>query len=134
MFGMVSSVHNVSFDAVDAYGLAQFWSQVVGKPVHDVDKPGDPEVAVDMGDGSNLFFQQVPEGKTIKNRMHVCLRPDHGTRDEEVARLEGIGAKVFDDRRNPDGTGWVVMQDPEGNEFCVERSEAERAAAATAGE
>jgi predicted enzyme related to lactoylglutathione lyase len=125
---MASSIHNVSFDALDAYGLAQFWSEVVGKPVYDVDKPGDPEVAVDMGDGSNLFFQQVPETKTIKNRMHVCLSPDT-TRDAEVARLEELGAKIFDDRRDPDGTGWVVMQDPEGNEFCVERSAAERAAA-----
>jgi predicted enzyme related to lactoylglutathione lyase len=125
---MASSIHNVSFDALDAYGLAQFWSQVVGKPIYDVDNPGDPEVAIDMGDGSNLFFQQVPEGKTIKNRLHVCLRPDT-TRDEEVTRLEAIGAKIFDDRRNSDGTGWVVMHDPEGNEFCVERSVAERAAA-----
>lgn len=125
---MASSIHNVSFDALDAYGLAQFWSEVVGKPVYDVDNPGDPEVAIDMGDGSNLFFQQVPETKTIKNRVHVCLRPDT-TRDAEVARLEKLGAKIFDDRRDPDGTGWVVMQDPEGNEFCVERSAAERAAA-----
>ena len=127
---MASSIHNVSFDALDAYGLAQFWSQVVGKPVYDVDNPGDPEVAIDMGDGSNLFFQQVPETKTIKNRMHVCLRPDT-TRDAEVARLEEIGAKIFADHRNPDGTGWVVMQDPEGNEFCVERSAPERAATST---
>jgi predicted enzyme related to lactoylglutathione lyase len=123
---MASSIHNVSFDALDAYGLAQFWSKVVDKPVYDVDKPGDPEVAIDMGDGSNLYFQQIPEAKTIKNRMHVCLRPDT-TRDEEVARLEELGAKIFDDLRNADGTGWVVMQDPEGNEFCILRGAAERA-------
>ncbi|MBP2330754.1 putative enzyme related to lactoylglutathione lyase [Kibdelosporangium banguiense] len=125
---MASSIHNVSFDARDAYGLAQFWSQVVGKPIYDVDKPGDPEVAIDMGDGSNLFFQQVPEAKSGKNRVHICLQAN-STRDEEVARLEGLGAKIFDDRRNDDGTGWVVMHDPEGNEFCIERSLAEKAAA-----
>lgn len=125
---MASSIHNVSFDARDAYSLAQFWSQVVGKPVDDIDNPGDPEVGIDMGDGSNLLFLQVPETKTIKNRVHMCLRPDT-TRDEEVARLEELGAKIFDDHRKPDGTGWVVLQDPEGNEFCIERSAAERAAA-----
>ena len=132
MSGMVSSVHNVSFDAHDVYELAQFWGRVVGRDLGDEDLPGDAEITLDMGNGTNLFFQRVPETKTIKNRLHVCLRPDDGTRDEEVARLEAIGATVFDDRRNPDGTGWVVMRDPEGNEFCVERSTAERAAAATA--
>jgi predicted enzyme related to lactoylglutathione lyase len=43
-----------------------------------------------------------------------------------VRRLEALGAKVIDDQRRPDGTGWVVMSDPAGNEFCVERSAAER--------
>nr|WP_042187262.1 VOC family protein [Kibdelosporangium sp. MJ126-NF4]CEL17950.1 hypothetical protein [Kibdelosporangium sp. MJ126-NF4]CTQ90822.1 hypothetical protein [Kibdelosporangium sp. MJ126-NF4] len=122
---MVSSIHNVALDALDAYGLAQFWSKVYGKPLGDDDKPGDPEVAIDLGGGMNMFFQQVPESKSIKNRMHICLRPD-STRDEEVTRLVTIGATIHDDHRNPDGTGWVVMHDPEGNEFCVERSVAER--------
>jgi predicted enzyme related to lactoylglutathione lyase len=60
----------------------------------------------------------VPEPKQVKNRMHVCLQPDV-PRDDEVARLLGIGATMFDDQRKPDGTGWVVLADPEGNEFCV---------------
>jgi predicted enzyme related to lactoylglutathione lyase len=63
----------------------------------------------------------------VKNRLHLCLQPDI-PRDEEVERLLGLGATLFDDRRNPDGTGWAVLTDPEGNEFCVLRSAAERAA------
>jgi hypothetical protein len=72
----------------------------------------------------------VPDTKTVKNRLHFDLRPSVGTRDEEVQRLLGIGAREIADRRDHygPGVGWVVMADPEGNEFCVLRSEAERAA------
>ena len=74
-----------------------------------------------------VALQQVPEAKTLKNRLHLDLQPDT-TRDQEVDRLTGLGAKVFDDQRRADGTGWVVLTDPAGNEFCVERSAAEKAA------
>ncbi|TCO52364.1 VOC family protein [Actinocrispum wychmicini] len=124
---MASMIHNVSFDAADPYRLAQFWSEVTGRPVHDDVRPGDEETVVDLDHGMRLFFQRVPESKTIKNRVHVCLQPD-GTRDQEVERLLALGATLHDDHRKPDGTGWAVLRDPEGNEFCVERSNAERAA------
>ncbi len=67
----------------------------------------------------------------MKNRLHFDLRPHTGTRDEEVARVAGLGAREIDDQRDHygPGVGWVVMADPEGNEFCILRSEAERAAA-----
>jgi predicted enzyme related to lactoylglutathione lyase len=68
----------------------------------------------------------VPEGKIAKNRMHLDLIPTTRSRDEEVERLLGIGATLVEDHRKPDGTGWVTLADPEGNEFCVERSAAER--------
>jgi predicted enzyme related to lactoylglutathione lyase len=68
----------------------------------------------------------VPEPKTVKNRVHLDLMPDDRTRDEEVERLLGIGATLVADHRRPDGAGWVVLADPEGNEFCIERSAAER--------
>ena len=76
--------------------------------------------------GGYLLFQQVPQPKQVKNRVHLDLQPTERSRDEEVDRLRSEGAAVVADRRNPDGTGWVVMADPEGNEFCVERSVAER--------
>jgi hypothetical protein len=72
-----------------------------------------------------MLFIPVPEGKTVKNRLHLDVSPVDRTRDEEVARLIGLGATQIDDRRSADGAGWVVLADPEGNEFCVERSDAE---------
>ncbi len=124
---MASHIHNFSFNSANPYALAEFWSKITDRPIEEGDKPGDPEVSIDLGNGSNLFFQLDPEPKTERNRLHVCLRPDDRTRDEEVERVLTLGATLFDDRRNPDGTGWAVLRDPEGNEFCVERSEAERA-------
>jgi predicted enzyme related to lactoylglutathione lyase len=58
--------------------------------------------------------------------VHLDLQPTIRSRDEEVTRLLGIGASLVDDQRRADGTGWVVLADPEGNEFCVERSARER--------
>jgi predicted enzyme related to lactoylglutathione lyase len=71
--------------------------------------------------------EQNPDDKVVKNRVHLCLEPD-GPRDQEVEWLQSLGATITNDLRNPNGTGWVVMHDPEGNEFCVLRSAAERAA------
>ena len=79
-------------------------------------------------DGSQrLLFIEVPEAKRVKNRLHLDLVPDEGTRDAELARLLELGSTVVDDLRHPDGTGWVVLADPEGNEFCILCSDAERA-------
>ncbi|MEU0936365.1 VOC family protein [Embleya sp. NPDC005971] len=124
---MVSVLQNVAIDCVDAYGLARFWSGVTGRPLDPADRPGDPEVQVLLAEGPVLYFNQVPEAKTIKNRIHLCLRPET-SRDQEVDRLLGLGATFVADHRNPDGSGWAVLADPEGNEFCVLRSESDRAA------
>ena len=75
-----------------------------------------------------MLFVQVPDAKTVKNRAHLDLEPSDRSRDEEVARVLELGALLVDDQRRPDGTGWVVLGDPEGNEFCVLRSAEERAA------
>ncbi|MCU7820907.1 VOC family protein [Kitasatospora sp. DSM 101779] len=124
---MVSVVQNVAIDCADAYGLARFWSRVTGCPLDPQDGPGDPEVRVMLAEGPVLYFNQVPEARTVKNRIHLCLRPET-SREQEVDRLLGLGATLVTDRRNPDGSGWAVLADPEGNEFCVLRSESDRAA------
>ncbi|WP_020671138.1 VOC family protein [Amycolatopsis nigrescens] len=124
---MTSVVHNVAFDCPDPYRLALFWSEVTGQPLDEEDVPGGDEAQIRLPSGMHLFFQQVPETKAGKNRVHVCLRPEHGTRDEEVARLLAVGATMVSDHREPDGTGWAVLGDPECNEFCVLRGAAERA-------
>ncbi|EID53693.1 VOC family protein [Saccharomonospora xinjiangensis] len=117
---MGSMIENISVDCADAYALGRWWSQVLDLPLSPEDEPGDPEALIELGDGRNLLFMQVPEPKSVKNRLHFCLRPER-PRDEEVRRLLGIGATQVDDRREQDGTGWVVLADPEGNEFCVLR-------------
>jgi predicted enzyme related to lactoylglutathione lyase len=128
---MPNSIYNVAFDCADTLALAAFWSQVMEHPVGE---GSDAEEAwIEPGDGRpNLFFQAVPEPKTVKNRVHVCLRPS-GFREPEVERLVGVGASVVADHRTPEGLGWVVLADPEGNEFCVLRGIADREAAERAG-
>ena len=124
---MASLPHQITFDCADAYTLAQFWSQVFERPLHDDDHPGDPMALIELEAGPGVLFIGVPEGKTVKNRLHLDLMPTDRTRDEEVERLLAAGARIHEDHRRDDGTGWVTMLDPEGNEFCVERSQAERA-------
>ncbi|GAB2555696.1 VOC family protein [Kribbella endophytica] len=119
---------HLTIDAADPYQLAVFWSTATGWPVSAVDQPGDEEVLVEApAPIPGLLFIAVPEGKSVKNRVHLDWVPDERTRDEEVARLLTLGATIHEDHRKPEGPGWVTMHDPEGNEFCVERSAAERA-------
>ncbi|QGV79459.1 VOC family protein [Streptomyces ficellus] len=124
---MTSTVTNVAIDCANAYRLARFWSEVTGHPLHPEDVPGDEETEVMLPGGPVLHFNEVPEPKTVKNRLHLCLRPDT-SREAEVERLLGLGASLVADRRKLDGWGWVVLADPEGNEFCVLLAESERAA------
>jgi predicted enzyme related to lactoylglutathione lyase len=127
---VTSRIRWIDFDCADPYRVASFWAEVTGLRHHPENKPGEEECALlsgaDLTDGG-MLFQRVPEGKSVKNRVHLDLMPTDRTRDEEVARLLELGATLFADHRKPDGTGWVVLADPEGNELCVERSAAERA-------
>jgi hypothetical protein len=82
--------------------------------------PDDPyEEDSGTGLGRRLLFQRVPEAKTVKNRIHLDLHPGQGRRAAEVERLTGLGASVLREVKEPGGE-WVVMADPEGNEFCVQ--------------
>lgn len=127
----VNPVRHITFDSLEPYRTAEFWSQVTGFPIHPDDAPTDDEILLDPGQPGvpGLLFIRVPDAKSVKNRVHLDIQPPTGTRDETVERLVGLGAKVVDDRRDADGVmGWVVLADPEGNELCIERSAAERAA------
>ncbi|GAB3944232.1 VOC family protein [Kribbella albertanoniae] len=121
-------LRHITIDAENPYELAQFWSTTTGWPLGEGDEPGDDEVLVEApAPVPGLLFIRVPESKTVKNRVHIDWVPTERTRDEEVERLVGLGASIHEDHRTPEGPGWVTMLDPEQNEFCVERSEAERA-------
>ncbi len=126
------SIRSITVDCADPYRQALFWSDVTGwrEDPDDPNHPDDPAGRIVDGNGISLLFIPVPAGKTVKNRVHLDLMPTQRSRDEEVARLLGIGALLVEDHRQADGSGWVVLADPEGNEFCIERSARERSAAA----
>ena len=129
---MTAVISHTTIDAADAYAQSLFWAKVLGyaEDPDDPNEPGHEECMIFSPDGrSRVLFIEVPDTKQVKNRMHFDLVPAEGTRDAEAARLISIGATVVDDLRRPDGSGWVVLADPEGNAFCILRSEAERAAA-----
>ncbi|MEU1419635.1 MULTISPECIES: VOC family protein [unclassified Kitasatospora] len=90
------------------------WRTLAG--VRHPDEPFDPVSGTGLG--RRLLFQQVPEAKTAKNRLHLDLHPGPDARDATVERLEALGATVLRAVDEPGGS-WTVMQDPEGNEFCV---------------
>lgn len=126
---MTSRIRHITFDCRDPYRQARFWAEVLGF-VDEPDNPNEPDdpeaLVVDpKGLHPGLLFVPVPEPKELKNRIHLDLVPDV-RRDIEVDRLLELGATLVDDQRRPDGSGWAVLADPEGNELCVERSAAER--------
>jgi hypothetical protein len=122
---MASKLTELAIDCADPHALARFWCAVL-----DYEVQGDEDGVVTIGtpavpEGRNrpgpvpptLTFARVPEGKTVKNRLHLDVNPTDRDQDEEVRRLLDLGA-----RRTDVGQGeqpWVVLADPEGNEFCV---------------
>ncbi len=127
---MAVRIKSITFGCADPCRLARFWLQLTGfsEDPDNGNAPGDPEALLLSPDGSlALLFIAVPEPGHVRNRVHHDLVPLTSRRDGEVGQLLRIGARLFDDQRRPDGGGWVVFSDPEGNEFCIERSDAERA-------
>lgn len=132
---MTSRVSHTSIDCRNAFELSQWWKRVLDYTdvEGDPNEPGHDECMILARDGGHhLLFIEVPEAKSVKNRLHLDLRPTDRSQAQEVERLLGIGGTVLADRRGQygPGTGWVTMADPEGNELCVLRSDAERAESA----
>lgn len=128
---MTVDIRSITVDCHDHHGLARFWSEATGwrEDPANPNLPDDPESMLVSPDRRlRLLFIPVPEGKVTKNRVHLDVVPTDRTRDDEVSRLISLGATLVADHRRPDGSGWATLADPEGNEFCVERSAAERGA------
>lgn len=130
---MTAYVSHTSVDCANAYELSGWWKQALGYMdiEDDPNRPGDEEcMIVSPLSGHRLLFIEVPEPKQAKNRIHLDLRPSERTQDEEIEHLKQTGAREVADRRGiyGPGSGWMVLADPEGNEFCVLKSEAERVA------
>jgi predicted enzyme related to lactoylglutathione lyase len=126
---MAARISHTSFDALDSYAQAVFWGRVLGfaEDPDDPNEPGHQECPIYSPDGAQkILFIEVPDAKQVKNRVHLDLEPVEGVRDAELARLLELGATQVADLRRPDGSGWVVLADPEGNEFCILRNLAER--------
>ena len=115
---MGSRLTEICLDVNDLERLAAFWSAVLGVPAERGQDGGDAYAALTVGPGLVLLLVVVPEPKTVKDRLHLDLSPVGCDRDEEVARLEALGATRADVGQGPDAS-WVVLADPEGNEFCV---------------
>jgi len=121
---MASRTSNFCIDAHHPYAQTLWWAQVLEDFVIDPGdemKPDDEECGLEGPDNRYLLFLKVPEPKSVKNRMHLCLRPTDRDREAEVERILGLGATMVDDRREGLERGWAVLADPEGNEFCVLR-------------
>jgi hypothetical protein len=118
---MASRASNFCIDAADPYAQTMWWAGVLEDFTVDDSwemKPDDEECGLVGPDDRFLLFLKVPEPKTVKNRMHICLRPTDRSRDDEIERIIGLGATLVNDLRQGD-RGWAVLADPEGNEFCV---------------
>ncbi|WP_309098090.1 VOC family protein [Streptomyces sp.] len=110
----------LGFGALPEEATVEFHGRRAFRDLVAVRHPGDPfEEESGTGLGRRLLFQRVPEAKSGKNRLHLDLHPGEGRREEEAARLEELGARVLR-RVTEQGGEWLVMADPEGNEFCVQ--------------
>jgi hypothetical protein len=106
-------------DAADPKGLARFWGEVLGWRLKADDEDG-VELADPSGGLPTLVFVPVSDPKTVKNRIHIDVSPRGCDQDEELQRLLSLGARPVDIGQG-DQT-WVVLADPEANEFCLLRS------------
>lgn len=114
---MSSRIASVVIDAVQPRVVADFWCHVLGWHVLDED---DGVISIGPPDGAwpTIDVVPVPESKTVKNRLHLDLRADGTSTADELERLLGLGARHTDVGQGSDAT-WVVLSDPEGNEFCL---------------
>jgi predicted enzyme related to lactoylglutathione lyase len=111
----VARLNSITIDCKDAESLARFWAQALEGYA------ADPEwgMVLKSDTSPTIYFQAVPEPKQGKNRVHIDIAASD--RRGEVKRLKGLGASVFKEMEEG-GYRWTIMQDPEGNEFCVTES------------
>ena len=109
----------ITFDCEDPKIPAKFWSEALDWPIIIANE--EEVVVEDPSGGADLLFLRNPDKRVVKNRIHLDLRPEN--QDEEVKRLERLGARRIEiGQSNDPRTTWVVMEDPEGNLFCVLRN------------
>ena len=110
-------IDRVTVDCADPQRMATFWSEALGYDIRDHD--GNLSIFDANGPGPDIGFQQVPEPKVVKNRLHFDLLPGNSDWDAAVERLEALGAEKVPFFDHDLTQTWWVMRDPEGNEFCI---------------
>ena len=126
---MALRISHLSVDSRDAHAQSRWWAEALGwsEDPEDPNLPSHDECMIFSPDGrQRLLLIEVPEPRSVKNRLHLDLVPTDTTREAEVERLLAMGATQVADHRRADGGGWVTLADPEGNELCVLRSELDR--------
>ncbi len=120
------SLQCITVDAIDPQALAEFWAEALGWSIGRDVNENEVWIERELDDPRqtgfpDILFLKNPDAKKVKNRLHLDLRP--ADQAAEVARLETLGAKQIDIGQSAEPTcTWVVMADPEGNEFCVLRA------------
>ena len=112
---MALTFDEICIDAHDATALGEWWAEVLGWP-HDVDDDGDVRLQPPPGQGPPWIFIAVSDDKVVKNRIHLDFKGED--QQAEVDRVIGMGARHVDIGQTGDES-WVVLADPEGNEFCI---------------
>lgn len=114
---MTSHIAVITIDALDPRRVAGFWAAALGWQI--VEEDADiVSIAPAHGAWPTIDVAKVPERKGVKNRLHLDLRADGSTAEEEVERLMALGARPADVGQPADAS-WTVLADPEGNEFCI---------------
>jgi predicted enzyme related to lactoylglutathione lyase len=114
---MASRLTNIVIDALDPPAVAEFWCSVLGWQIVE-ESDGGVSIAAANGAWPVIDILPVPETKAVKNRLHLDLRADGISTPDELLRLQALGASPVDIGQSPEVT-WVVLADPEGNEFCL---------------
>jgi Glyoxalase-like domain len=118
---MAMSLLAIVVDCRDSLSQANWWAEILGRQVSERNSD-EYEVSASSGGSTPLYFMNVPELKTVKNRLHIDITTD-GSLEDGVARLVARGGTLVEMRQDPETLAnpdtWAVIQDPEGNEFCV---------------
>ncbi len=119
---MSLSVHQVAVDCKDASLLSGFWANALGYTKEDWGEEYGAMVYSPDNAGIRIIFLPVPEQKAVKNRVHLDVKTEDSAREAEVERLVNLGATEIETKSfstDKWSATWTIMQDPEGNEFCV---------------
>ncbi|MFD0020320.1 VOC family protein [Streptomyces sp. NPDC058382] len=119
---MTASLHHIVIDAHDLSGLARFWAAVLKWRVLS-EREREVVIGPDVDSPVGICFMPSPETKTVKNRLHLDLTTEPGEGEAEIERVLALGARRADIGQTGEES-WTVLEDPEGNEFCIVRPKA----------